>query len=154
MDAHSLRLLMKQETEHRCAARRRPAHVARDDKGFVPTDRALTPAMPGPVWENLGRAPLPYETSVPGVFAAGDVRAESMKRVAAATGDGADADRSVHQYLALVTRPRAGTCRAHEAPQTLHNAGGCWHGAAEHRPHGDRRRHLTPLCVPDDRSAP
>ncbi|GAB1340672.1 hypothetical protein ACE1SV_72620 [Streptomyces sp. E-15] len=80
-------------------------HVARDDKGFIPTDRALTPAMLGPSWESLGRAPLPFETSVPGVFAAGDVRTESMKRVAAATGDGASAVRSVHQYLALVTRP-------------------------------------------------
>jgi thioredoxin reductase (NADPH) len=78
-------------------------HVALDDKGFVPTDRALTPAMLGPLWQSLGRAPLPYETSAPGIFAAGDVRADSMKRVAAATGDGASAVRSVHQYLALVS---------------------------------------------------
>jgi thioredoxin reductase (NADPH) len=61
--------------------------------------------MLGPLWQSLGRAPLPYETSVPGIFAAGDVRADSMKRVAAATGDGASAVRSVHQCLALVSDP-------------------------------------------------
>ncbi|MFJ9721721.1 FAD-dependent oxidoreductase [Streptomyces sp. NPDC101209] len=79
-------------------------HVALDEAGFIPTDRALTPAVRGSRWRDLGREPLPYETSVPGVFAAGDVRAESMKRVAAAAGDGASAVRSVHQYLSLTTR--------------------------------------------------
>ncbi|MFC9285114.1 hypothetical protein [Streptomyces sp. NPDC057052] len=59
--------------------------------------------MLGPRWEDLGRTPLPYETSVPGIFAAGDVRTDSMKRVAAAA-DGASAVRSVHQYLALYPR--------------------------------------------------
>ncbi|MCL6670119.1 FAD-dependent oxidoreductase [Streptomyces panaciradicis] len=78
-------------------------HVALDEAGFIPTDRALTPAVRGSRWRDLGREPLPYETSVPGVFAAGDVRAESMKRVAAAAGDGASAVRSVHQYLSLAT---------------------------------------------------
>ena len=47
------------------------------------------------------RAPLPFETSVPGVFAAGDVRHGSMKRVAAAVGEGSSAVRSVHERLAL-----------------------------------------------------
>jgi thioredoxin reductase (NADPH) len=45
--------------------------------------------------------PLPFETSVPGVFAAGDVRHGSMKRVAAAVGEGSSAVRSVHERLAL-----------------------------------------------------
>ena len=49
-----------------------------------------------------GRRRLPFETSVPGVFAAGDVRLGSMKRVAAAVGEGASAVRSVHQALSLV----------------------------------------------------
>jgi thioredoxin reductase (NADPH) len=44
--------------------------------------------------------PLPLETSVPGVFAAGDVRARTVKRVAAAVGDGAAAIAQVHEYLA------------------------------------------------------
>ena len=49
-----------------------------------------------------GRLPLPYETSVPGVFAVGDVRHGSMKRVAAAVGEGSSAVRSVHDYLATL----------------------------------------------------
>ena len=43
--------------------------------------------------------PLPFETSVPGVFAVGDVRSGSMKRVAAATGEGASAIASVHKAI-------------------------------------------------------
>ena len=62
-----------------------------DADGFIPTDVQLT---------DLGHTPLPFETSVPGVFAAGDVRSGSMKRVAAAVGEGASAVRSVHQALA------------------------------------------------------
>jgi thioredoxin reductase (NADPH) len=76
-------------------------HVALDESGFIPTDRELTPDVLGRRWRDLGRNPLPYETSEPGVFAAGDVRRSSMKRVAAAVGDGASAVRSVHQFLAL-----------------------------------------------------
>jgi len=76
--------------------------VALDDAGFIPTDVQLTPEQLGPVWQKLGRAPFPFETSLPGVFAAGDVRLSSMKRVAAAVGEGASAVRSVHQALALL----------------------------------------------------
>ncbi|MEU6845440.1 FAD-dependent oxidoreductase [Streptomyces sp. NPDC046716] len=76
--------------------------VLLNSDGFVPTDRQLSPEDLGPAWKELGREPLPYETSAPGVFAAGDVRLESMKRVAAAVGDGASAVRSVHQYLATL----------------------------------------------------
>ena len=47
----------------------------------------------------LDRAPLPLETSVPGVFAAGDARYRSIKRVASAVGDGATVVRLVHEYL-------------------------------------------------------
>jgi thioredoxin reductase (NADPH) len=65
--------------------------------GFVPTDVQL-----GDRWTAADRDPLPFETSVPGVFAAGDVRLGSMKRVAAAVGEGASAVRSVHQALALL----------------------------------------------------
>ncbi|MBV9919326.1 MAG: FAD-dependent oxidoreductase [Pseudonocardia sp.] len=73
-----------------------------DRSGFVLTDRSLPPeAVHAPGFN--GRAPLPFETSVPGVFAVGDVRSESMKRVAAAVGEGSSAVRSVHQYLALHT---------------------------------------------------
>jgi thioredoxin reductase (NADPH) len=69
--------------------------VLLDGDGFVLTDRQLAGALgPGvPL-------PLPFETSVPGVFAAGDVRHDSMKRVAAAVGEGSSAVRSVHERLA------------------------------------------------------
>ncbi|MFD0327244.1 FAD-dependent oxidoreductase [Streptacidiphilus monticola] len=75
--------------------------TARDAAGFLLTDRQLTADADGGAWTGAERAPLPYETSLPGVFAVGDVRADSMKRVAAAVGEGASAVRSVHQYLAL-----------------------------------------------------
>ncbi len=52
----------------------------------------------------LDRAPFPLETSMPGVFAAGDARYRSIKRVASAVGDGATAVRLVHEYLAAGQR--------------------------------------------------
>ncbi|MGX6608135.1 NAD(P)/FAD-dependent oxidoreductase [Micromonosporaceae bacterium Da 78-11] len=78
--------------------------VRLDAAGFIPTDVQIPLAELGPVWSRLGRSPLPFETSVPGVFAAGDVRSASMKRVAAAVGEGAGAVRSVHQALAALPR--------------------------------------------------
>jgi thioredoxin reductase (NADPH) len=73
--------------------------VARDLRGFVLAgpDLAVDGARP-PGWI-LDRAPFHLETSVPGVFAAGDVRAESAKRVASAVGEGAMAVMLVHRYL-------------------------------------------------------
>jgi thioredoxin reductase (NADPH) len=76
------------------------SNVRLDADGFVPTDVQLSDL--GPEWTAAGRTPLPFETSVPGVFAAGDVRSGSMKRVAAAVGEGASAVRSVHQALAAL----------------------------------------------------
>ncbi|MEV4127270.1 FAD-dependent oxidoreductase [Nocardia sp. NPDC049707] len=73
--------------------------VQLDDNGFVLTDSALVPGPSGDTWNRLGRGPLPFETSEPGIFAIGDVRAGSMKRVAAAVGDGASCIRSVHQFI-------------------------------------------------------
>ncbi|GHH32296.1 FAD-dependent oxidoreductase [Lentzea cavernae] len=75
--------------------------IAVDDHGFILTDSRLDDAtLTGP-WEDLGRKPLPFETSQPRVFAAGDVRAGSMKRVAAAVGEGASAISSVHSALGV-----------------------------------------------------
>jgi len=74
--------------------------VLLDPGGFIPTDLQLRPQDLDPRYAALGRDPLPFETSVPGVFAVGDVRLASMKRVAAAVGEGASAVRSVHQALA------------------------------------------------------
>ena len=70
--------------------------VARDAHGFVLTGPDLPADVPWP----LDRGPFALETSVPGVFAAGDVRRDSMKRVASAVGEGAMSVYLVHRYLA------------------------------------------------------
>jgi thioredoxin reductase (NADPH) len=75
--------------------------AALDERGFVLTDLTLSPEQLGEDWLTLGRSPLPFETSHPGLFAVGDLRSGSTKRVAAAVGEGSSAVRSVHQYLAF-----------------------------------------------------
>ena len=74
--------------------------VARDGRGFVLTGPDLPPG-PTMGWP-LERGPYALETSVPGVFAAGDVRLDSMKRVASAVGEGAMSVYLVHRYLATI----------------------------------------------------
>jgi thioredoxin reductase (NADPH) len=70
--------------------------VATDDKGFILTGADVRAAQkPWP----LDRDPMMFETNVPGVFAAGDVRANANRRIAAAVGEGSAAIFSVHQYL-------------------------------------------------------
>ena len=69
-----------------------------DRSGFVVTDRSLPEAI-ATGSDFGGRDPLPFETSIPGVFAVGDVRSGSLKRVAAAVGEGSSAVRQVHEYL-------------------------------------------------------
>jgi thioredoxin reductase (NADPH) len=70
--------------------------IARDRWGFILTG----PDLPADVRWPPGRPPLPLETSLPGVFAAGDVRRGSVKRVASAVGEGAATIPLVHRYLA------------------------------------------------------
>jgi thioredoxin reductase (NADPH) len=77
--------------------------LAADDHGFLRTDARLDDSDLGESWAELDRRPLPFETSLPRVFAAGDVRAGSMKRVAAAVGEGASAVSSVHAVLRTLT---------------------------------------------------
>ncbi len=72
--------------------------IVRDSRGFVVAGPDLSPAGERPGWE-LDRMPYHLETSVPGVFVAGDARAESAKRVASAVGEGALAVMLVHRYL-------------------------------------------------------
>ena len=79
--------------------------AALDEHGFVLTDRSLTPEQLPEAWDTLGRAPFPYETSRPGLFAVGDVRSGSAKRVATAVGEGSAAVRAIHEYLAFTTTP-------------------------------------------------
>jgi thioredoxin reductase (NADPH) len=78
-----------------------PSEVLRDGKGFVMTGRDL---MASPAYARLWkepREPLLLETSVAGVFAAGDVRASAMNRVASAVGEGAMVVRFAHEYIGL-----------------------------------------------------
>jgi thioredoxin reductase (NADPH) len=76
-----------------------PDEVKMDDWGFIYTGSELTKEEPG-AWP-LERDPLLLETSVPGVFAAGDVRHRSVKRVASAVGEGSICIQLCHQYLSL-----------------------------------------------------
>jgi thioredoxin reductase (NADPH) len=70
--------------------------VETDERGFILTGSDIT-SLQG--W-TADRDPLPMETSVPGIFAAGDVRHGSTKRVATSTGEGATAVRFIHEHLA------------------------------------------------------
>ena len=75
--------------------------VGLDERGFVLTGTALDHSvLDEKVWPQRSREPFLLETSMPGVFAAGDVRSGSIKRCASAVGEGAMAVRLVHQYLA------------------------------------------------------
>ena len=76
--------------------------LAIDEHGFILTGQDLQLTHLDPAGDGRERAPLPLETSRPGVFAVGDVRSGSIKRVASAVGEGAMAVRMIHQYLALL----------------------------------------------------
>jgi len=73
--------------------------VVRDDRGFIVAGPDLSVGGERPPGWQLDRPPYHLETNVPGVFVAGDVRAESAKRVASAVGEGAMAVMLVHRYL-------------------------------------------------------
>jgi thioredoxin reductase (NADPH) len=73
-----------------------PAVIEKDSKGFVKTGRSV---LDSPYW-SAKREPFLLETSCPGIFAAGDVRLGSIKRVASAVGEGSMAVQFVHEYLA------------------------------------------------------
>ena len=74
-----------------------PEEIARDDRGFIKTGTAVADA---PVWKASKHQPTPMETSLPGIFAAGDVRSGSVKRCAAAVGEGGMAIAGIHLSLA------------------------------------------------------
>jgi thioredoxin reductase (NADPH) len=74
-----------------------PAEIERDEKGFVKTGNDVAEA---PAWRANKRRPTPLETSLPGIFAAGDVRSGSVKRCAAAVGEGGMAVAGIHIRLA------------------------------------------------------
>ena len=74
-----------------------PQEIARDDKGFIKTGTAVADE---PAWRSSKHQPTPMETSLPGIFAAGDVRSGSVKRCAAAVGEGGMAVAGIHLSLA------------------------------------------------------
>jgi thioredoxin reductase (NADPH) len=73
--------------------------LALDERGAVLTGRDAASAADAGRWRHLGRGPLVLETSLPGVFAVGDVRSGSIKRVASAVGEGSMSVHLVHEYL-------------------------------------------------------
>ena len=94
------------------ADRRRAAHAVaartvQPDRGYILTGRDVVRDGAARGGWPLDRAPLPLETSMPGVFAVGDARYRSIKRVASAVGDGATAVRLAHEYLRFGWRPMA-----------------------------------------------
>src|SRR5438046_3725957 len=74
-----------------------PQDIERDEKGFIRTGADVAEA---PAWRESKRRPAPLETSLPGIFAAGDVRSGSVKRCAAAVGEGGMAVAGIHMSLA------------------------------------------------------
>jgi thioredoxin reductase (NADPH) len=72
-----------------------PPEIEREIHGYICTGRDLT------TW-NLGREPFALETSIPGIFCAGDVRHCSIKRVASGVGEGSISIAFIHEYLALI----------------------------------------------------
>jgi len=74
-----------------------PPEIERDGKGFIKTGADVLEA---PAWRSNKRRPAPLETSLPGIFAAGDVRSGSVKRCAAAVGEGGMAVAGIHMSLA------------------------------------------------------
>src|SRR5262249_31315162 len=74
-----------------------PSEIERDEKGFIKTGAEVAEAL---AWRENKRRPAPLETSLPGIFAAGDVRSGSVKRCAAAVGEGGMAVAGIHMSLA------------------------------------------------------
>ncbi len=75
-----------------------PPEIARDAHGFVVAGAELIHDQLLDDWL-LPRSPMAFETSVPGVFAVGDVRSRSMKRVASSVGEGSGAIKTIHHFL-------------------------------------------------------
>jgi thioredoxin reductase (NADPH) len=73
-----------------------PPEILRDNKGFIKTGALVSDAR---VWKDATRQPVALETSLPGIFAVGDVRSGSVKRCAAAVGEGSMAIAGVHESM-------------------------------------------------------
>ena len=99
-----------------------PGEIERDNRGFIVTGSDLLRDGHPPRGWPLGRLPLPMETSMPGVFAAGDVRCGSVKRVASAVGGGATAIQSVHEHLRKARLGLDGLAPTVRTPERATNA--------------------------------
>jgi thioredoxin reductase (NADPH) len=78
-----------------------PEEIDRDEWGYIVTGTDLVDIEPEARRVSSGRSPTQYETSVPGIFAVGDVRHRSVKRVASAVGEGSTCISLVHDYLSV-----------------------------------------------------
>jgi thioredoxin reductase (NADPH) len=87
-----------------------PSEIERDEKGFIRTGSDVAEA---PAWRENKRRPTPLETSLPGIFAAGDVRSGSVKRCAAAVGEGGMAVAGIHMSLASQGNASANATSSH-----------------------------------------
>ena len=87
-----------------------PPEIVRDEKGFIKTGSDVAEA---PAWRENKRRPAPLETSLPGIFAAGDVRSGSVKRCAAAVGEGGVAVAGIHMSLASRRNSSANPTSSH-----------------------------------------
>jgi thioredoxin reductase (NADPH) len=87
-----------------------PPEIERDEKGFIKTGADVADA---PAWRENKRRPAPLETSLPGIFAAGDVRSGSVKRCAAAVGEGGMAVAGIHMSLASRRNASANATSSH-----------------------------------------
>ena len=96
-----------------------PGTVERDPAGFLRTGTSRD--ANGPRSMRAGRPPLALETSMPGIFAIGDVRAGSIKRVATAVGDGATVVSMLHTYLAENPLPQPTPATGEAAPSEEHS---------------------------------
>jgi thioredoxin reductase len=114
--------------------------VARDQWGFILTGPDL-PAATGHDWLS-GRPPLPLETRLPGVFAAGDVRHGSVKRLASAVGEGAATIPLVHRHLHSIAAPRAVAGRVTPSPASTPATGDPVSGLVNVPRHRAQRDHL------------
>ncbi|MFJ4469579.1 FAD-dependent oxidoreductase [Streptomyces sp. NPDC089424] len=92
--------------------------IALDSRGFVLTGPQAQEACAHPeVWHGRGRSCMTLETSLPGVFAVGDVRSGSVKRVASAVGEGAMSIHFVHRYLGRTAAPGGTDSSPHTRPK-------------------------------------
>jgi hypothetical protein len=119
--------------------------VARDQRGFILTGPDLPTGTGGRRWHHA-RRPLPLETSLPGVFAADDVRHGSVKRVASAVGEGAATVPLIHRFLHTAAAAAAKAAAGRQHPPTgqhIRGRGSAGSPVTVPAPTAQRDRHPT-----------